>query len=333
MSPLRSLTLSLVASLVLLLGGCDDGISPSDLGGLDPLALVDALNRMASPLQPSGHATANLQAAVPSLAAAGVSLMPTDFPPGATGHTFVYEPETGGWAADSVLTGAPPAGVRVLWYSLDGSGEIAHPPEVRGHIDLEPVEGGASDSLALTVTRSDGGVTLLHLVQGLASTGEPPATNTFRAEGFYSDGSRTVDLVVGSDVSQDTGTGDEDYLLRVALDDPDLEYTLEVEGTVGGASGDTTDVVTATAVRAGATTVMEVSFRVDGDSGGENVSGTLTHRGTLIANIALVGNSYRFSKPNGDPFPSGQATELNSLFGAMSRTGFLVLLNLPLFLP
>lgn len=333
MTPLRSLTLALAASLVLLLGGCNDGTSPSDLGGLDPLALVDALNRMAAPLQPSGHATANLQAALPTLAAEGVSLMPTDFPPEATGHTFVYQSETGDWAADSVLTGAPPAGVRVLWYALDGSGEIAQPPEPRGHIDLEPVEGGASDSLSLTVTRSDGGVTLLDLVQGLASTGDPQATNTFRAEGFYSDGSRTVDLVVTSDASEDSGTGDEDYLLRIALEDPDMEYKLKVEGAVVGATGDTTDVVTVTAVRGGATTVMEVSFRVEGDAGGETVSGTLTHGGTLIANIAVVGNTYRFSKPNGDSFPAGQAAELNSLFGAMTRTGFLIILNLPLFLP
>lgn len=331
MISLRSLALALPASLVLLLGGCDDGTSPSDLGGLDPLALVDGLNQLVAPLQASGEATANLQEALPALTAAGISLLPPEFPTESAGQTFAYDVDAGGFRVDSARGGAPPEGVRVLWYALDGSGEIRQPLELNGRIDLEPREGGASDSLALTVMGPDN-ETLLDLVQGSASTDDDVVTE-FTATGAYSGASRTVDFIVTSDATRGTATGDEDHFLRVALEDPDTQYELQVEGTVGGVSGDTTDVVTATAVRNGATTVMELSFRTAGDSGVQDVSGTLSHDGTLIAKIAVVGSTYRFSKPNGDSFSAGQASELNTLFGAMTRTGFLVLLNLPLFQP
>lgn len=333
MTPLRSLATALTASLVVLLGACDDGTSPSDLAGLDPLALVDDLNQLLTPLQASEAATTNLQDALPALASAGIALLPPDFPAEVAGETFAYHVETGTFRVDSTLTAAPDSGVSVLWYALDGSGEILLPLDSKGRIDLEPVAGGTTDSLALTVTRSDGPVTLLDLVQGRASTGTTVVTETFMATGAYSDGSSTVDLSLAVDGTVDTGTEDEEYLFNVGLQDTDTDYEMRVEGTLAGTSGDSNDLITVTATRGGAATVLEVSFQGDGETGSEEVSGTLSHKGTLIANISVGGNSYRFTQPNGDDFPSGQATELNALFAAMTRTGLQVAVSLPLFLP
>lgn len=331
--PIRPLALALTASLVLLLGGCDDGTSPSDLGGLDPMALARALDDLVVPIPESGQARANLQAALPALAGAGVSPVPPQFSTEVTGQTFAYDPETSDWAVDSSLEGAPPTGVSVLWYTLDGTGEVTQPLEGMGRIDLRPIEGETSDSLALTIRRTEGEVVLLDLVQVFESTGDATVAESFAAAGSYSDGTATVDLSVTSDASRNATTEDEDYLLRVDLEDAATRYELEVEGDVDGASGDVSDRITVTATRGGATTVLDMSFGTTGATGATDASGTLVHDGQVIANVTVVGDSYRFTKPNDDPFPSGQVTELNNLFSTMTRTGFLVVLNLPLFLP
>lgn len=331
--PIRPLALALTASLVLLLGGCDDGTSPSDLGGLDPVALARALDDFLAPLPASGEARANLQAALPALAGAGISPVPPEFSTEATGQTFAYDPETSDWAVDSSLEGAPPTGVSVLWYALDGTGEITQPLEGMGRIDLRPIEGETSDSLGLTIRRTAGEVVLLDLVQVFESTGDATVVESFVAAGSYSDGTTTVDVSITSDASRNATTEDEDYLLRVGLEDATTHYALEVEGDVDGASGDVSDRITVTATRGGAATVLDMSFNTAGATGATDASGTLAHAGQVIANVTVVGNSYRFTKPDDDPFPTGQATDLNNLFSAMTRTGFLVVLNLPLYLP
>lgn len=335
MMPVRLLPLALIASLVLLLGGCDDGTSPSDLGGLDPLELADDLNRLLNPLQASGEGTANLRAALPALTSAGVTPLPPEFPAELIGETFTYDTDLDDWEVDPDFPTAPLEGFGVEWYELDGAGEVSVPLQPRGQIFLRAREGGATDSLALTMTDATAGAsaTLLHVVQSHESTGDAPATQRFTAHGSYSGGSATVDFDIVSDESLDAATQDEDYDLSVSLEDAAIRYRLDVEGGVDAASGDIDDLITATAVHGGQTTVLEMTFHTAGDAGEDEASGTLTHNGDVVANISLAGNSYQFTKPNGDSFPAVQASELNTVFGAMTRTGFLALLNLPLFLP
>lgn len=360
MMSVRQLSLAPIAALLFAVGGCEDGVSPADLGTLDATALTAGLDGLVDPLRAGTEAIANLRIAASDLSDAGVELrtttspvglrlfgstalqprtgpaqvatLPAEFPPEVVGRTFGYDTELEAWAVDETRAGAPADGVRVLWYDLNSAGGVILPPNEMGHSDLEPHEAGPAGSLAVRIVETDesgGTITLVDLVQGGDSDGDVVVTETFSAEGIYSDGLNGVDFMVESNAVTDTNSQDEDYDLRVTMDGAETRYDMRVEGMAREGGERFEDVWSITAVNNGATTTVDLIFlRTDSD---DNVTGTLTHDGQLLANIGATGNSYTFATPDGGSFSPGQSNELNAVLQAMTVRGVQVLFALPLF--
>lgn len=361
MKPLRLLPLTILASVLPVLGGCNDATGPGDLGGLDPDAVTGAMNALAAPLNASTEATSNLGGAVPDLTAAGVQFLRTDrpvrlpsiaavwfdaaleplvplatvdFPPAVRGSTFAFVLDQQAWEVDAARTGAPNDGVRVLWYDLDSQGRIEVPLDELGTIDLTPRTGGAADSLAMTIVEAleSGDLTVLDMVQARETTGTDIVNESFTATGTYADDSSSVDFVIISEEAENAGSGDSSYSLEITLEGADASYVLRVQGSVNGATGGFEDELRATAVHDGSTTVLNVVFRGTNDVQ-EEASGTFEQDGVLIANVDIEGSTFDFSTPDGGSFSPEQGSQLNRLFRALTLNGFEVLFNLPLFLP
>lgn len=363
MMPVRLPIFALLACLLPTLTGCDDGTSTGDgdLGDLDPTTLVVALNNLVAPLDASSTANANLRSAVADLTDAGVEWravesairerarqrlgfatltpvgpvppLPVTFPPEVVGRTFVFDFEAQVWEADDTRTAAPADGIRLIWYTVDGSGRIRFPLDERGHIDLTPGS-GAGEAMDITVveTGEGGSLTLLEFVQNRESTAGDVEVDGFTAAGHYANESASSNFEIASEETLDTETDDGTFDLSVILENQETLYTMEVEGTQAGGSGPFEDRFTATVVRGGASTVLNVTFQGTGTTQEES-SGTLVRNGTLIANVNIAGNTFNFTTPDGGTFSGAQTNELNTLFSAMTRIGFEVLLNLPLVLP
>lgn len=362
MTPVRLSRLAFLPLLLLALSACDDdGTSPGgELGDLEPNELVAAVNALVTPLNASTTATANLTGAIEDLTEAGVAwrtvespfrarardranvqplaldasapALPISIPPELRGETFVFDFEAQQWEVDDTRAGAPADGVRLIWYTVDGSGRIRFPLEERGYIDLTPGTGAGEAMDVLVVESGDAGdVVLLDFVQNRSSTGDAVEVKSITADGFYSDGSLTTDFDLGSEESVETATDDSSYDLEITLEDSETRYSMRVDGTETGA-GVYEDRMTSTVVRGGATTRLEVLFSGSLDTQ-EEASGTLLHNGSLIANIDIEGSAFSFSTPDGAQFSGSQSNALNGLFTVMTRNGFQVLLNLPLIFP
>lgn len=356
MTPSRSPILPLTGLLLLFAAACgDDGTSPADLGSLDPMALATALDELQAPLQASNPAITNLRQSISGLTEAGiefdhpattrftaafrsVALAPPApplavvIPPEALGATFVLDVATMEWVQHESREGAPADGVRIIWYAVDGSGEIALPLTEQGYIDVTPGQNTAADPIMVRIVDTEGSpLTLMDYGQWHDTTSVgTAATEAFGATGFFADATTTVDFSMSSSETADTVSGDEMYELAVTLEDPEVAYELEVSGDVEGASDGYDDLLTATAVHNSATTIMELAFRGTADLQ-ESASGTLAHDGTVVANIDIAGNSFQFSKPGGGTVPADQASELNLLFQEMTLNGFNLIYRIPLF--
>lgn len=354
MTPSRLLKLPLIG-LLLAGAACDDGTSPADLGDLNPFALALALDRLQAPLQASSPALTNLRKAIPSLTAAGIafdrplatrfdaafraaSLVPPapplalEIPPELIGKTFAYEAASAGWAVDESREGAPADGIRILWYAVDGSGEIAQPLVERGYIDLTPGENTPAEPVMVqVVSTGDGGQTLMDYGQWHDTTAVGSAeTEDFGASGFYADASTTVQFSLVSAEAADSETGEESYSLDVTVESPEVAYEMNVSGKVAAGTSVYEDLLTATAVGSAGTTVLDVMFRGTADVQ-EDAGGTLTHDGRVVADVVINGDTFEFSRPGGGSIPAAQASELNLLFQALTLNGFNLIYRIPLF--
>lgn len=336
--PHRFLHPALTAAFVLVLAGCDDGVSPIDLGGLEPVEITAAVDALVAPLQASGEARRNLRNALPDLEEAGVALeWPAEgsvdrFPASVAGHTFAYEASAAAWEVVDSREGAPASGVRVLWYPLDGSGRVVPSSTESGYVDIQPGQNGSLDPVRVRAVRTsdEGSIPLLDLVQGYALTGVGIETESFEASGVYTDGTAAVNFSFASMETANETSGDAAYSLEASLADAQTRYEVEIDGAVDGATQAFDDVITIAVERGGARTVVEVRFQ--GTQGvQEDVSGTVHHGGTEVARVRLVANGYEFTAPDGALLPADQSTRLNRMFEAMSLNWYRVLYELPLF--
>ncbi len=355
MTASRSLSLPLIGLLLLVAAACDDGTSPANLGDLDPVAVAAAVDRLNAPVVASRPALTNLRKAIPSLTAAGVqfdravaarftaafravSLAPPAppvalvIPPEAAGETFIYDPAVSAWVMDETREGAPADGIRVIWYAVDGSSEIALPVTERGYIDLTPGENTPAAPVGVRIVDTGAApLTLMDFGQWHDTvTVGTEESEDFGAAGFYADSATTVDFTILSTQAVDTVAGDEAYELDITLEDPETAYTLELWGVVDGSSGTYEDFFSATVVASGGTTVMEITF--DGVNDVQNHSGgTLTHDAEVVVDIVDNGSAFEFTRPGGGGLPAGQASELNLLFTSLTVTGYNLIYRIPLF--
>lgn len=332
--PRRSLPLALTAGLLLATAGCDDGTSPTDLGGLDPVDLTRAVDALVAPLAASSEARANLRMALPDLEEAGVVMeWPRDdtvdrFPPDVAGRTFAYDASASSWQIVESRTGAPADGVRLLWYPLDSTGRIVNTDQESGHIDLRPGANGPLDPISVqAVSTADGSQALLDFTQGYSVAGSAVTTELFETSGVYADGSSSVNFLFASSESVSQTSGDVGYSLDARLRDTETRYNVEIDGSVTGATNAFDDVITATVERNGVSTVVEVRFRGSGGAD-EVVTGAIRHAGAQVASVGLTGDRYEFTDPDGNTITGTQATQLNRLFSTLTLNWYLVLVDL-----
>lgn len=332
----RPLKLPAIGLLLLAFAACDDGTSPADLGDLRPFDLAVELDQLNAPLQASRGAIQNLRLVLPTLIDAGVELVsPVTFPAEVAGRTFVYDPDNLAWEVDETREDAPADGVRVVWYAIDGSNEIADPLTERGYIELRPGDDAALDPVVLEIVDADGTVTLMDFEQWYlpAPTGGEEAEE-WGAAGFYADGTTTVDFSLDCEdpafceiaAEEPSGSGSFDAV----MEDSDTRYHLQATGTVDAATEAYDLILTATAVSSQGTTVMEINFEGAGQVQ-EQAGGTIRHDGEVVLDIVISGSAFEFTKPGGGSLPAGQASEVNLLFRALTLNGFNLLYQLPLF--
>ena len=99
------------------------------------------------------------------------------------GGTFVYSRLDQQWVLDESRSDAPADAVRVMWYELDGAGELAVPLVEMGPMDLTAA-GGELDRLGVRVVDDQLGV-VLDFTQGYSES----VSGTGTLERFAADGS------------------------------------------------------------------------------------------------------------------------------------------------
>lgn len=337
--------LPVLALPILVLAGCDDGTSSGgDLGDFDPAAVVAAVDQLVRPIQATAptNAIINLERAYPSLSGLGVVLPDEPGSPGVQipdellGTTLAYDPAEGAWVPDDTRTGAPADALRVLWYVLDGAGNIQTPLTEQGYMDLTEagLAVGIQQGLGASAVETLGGgtATVLELVQGYEATQGATETVRFGGAGAYDDGASEVDFSFLSEVVRDTLAGGEEESLNVVLSDATTYYEVEASGSVNGATGAVLDQVTETIMVDGVTTVVDVTISSTG--GGEQLvetEGSVRHAGALVATISTTENGQLiFADADGQELTGTARSAIQALYGSL-QYGLYVIETLPLY--
>lgn len=346
----RSAFLSII--LLGVLAGCDDDSSSTGVlpGDFDASAVEAAVDNLVDPLQASAEAGTVLRAAFPTLADSGVVfdrarsvdrvpgrtgfplvdiLAQVELPPELLGSTFVFT-QSIGWEVDAERTAAPDDAVRVIWYATDPSGGTIFPETERGYMDLTDASDATIDQLGLRIvnTTGDSSVVVAELTQSYVTSPETQWEDHFEAAGFYSNGDDVVDFELSSDASGDDQTGNQQYTLDVSMVGQDASFALSVSGVVDGSTGTSEEDLTSTVTTGGATTTLDLDIVIA--TGTEEGTGTLSYKGTTLADVTIAEGRFDFTTPSGDRFGSGLETDLENLARGMYLAGYIVMLNLPL---
>ena len=343
-------------ALLILLPGCDLGTDPGEgLAGLEPAAAEQAVSDLLVPLQSLIEPGQLLRQAMDSLADRGVAFSRTgsggteeiasglpaagirpvsgtaavEFPQEIQGQTIIWSDSASNWIPDPDRTGAPAEGIRVIWYSTDLSFDVIVPVTELGYMDLTDRDTLTWSRLGTEVVSTDRSLETVLADFTQAYDTASTSDEYIETRGLYSDGSEDIEFVITLEGAEDVTTGDADLDFRVAMAAPGVEYSLSQVGTVTGSTGNTDQIVTASVVREGVITLVELDLTVT-ETGGQSGTGTLTHDGTVIAEITVDGQQYRYSGTNGNELTDRQKAQLDNLVRTLQSAGVLVLFNLPL---
>jgi hypothetical protein len=346
-------TSHLVAPLLALvaMAACNDSTSPGQTVDINAQDVLIAIESLVIPVRLSLNATTTLNDAVESLTDQGVefdrrgtrigeqlgieltsAVSDVVFPPDFIGQTVVLDPETDTWVIDPDLTGAPSDGIRVLWYERLGD-IIVFPLIQEGHIDLTDED--TADPLSRLgvsiVTETNAGTLVLaDFLRGLEVTYEGDTEmEHVEASGTYGDAVTRVGFNVVSDIALDTLTSAEQANIDLTVFEADtgLSYRVVLDQSRMNIDDLYTGDWTITVVQNSVTTVLTLVVPED-----ENPTGTLSHGGTVIADVEFVSNQFRFTTPQGQQISSGQANNLSILTQAMLIGWAEVVNYLPLYI-
>lgn len=357
----RSLPLAAVA---LLAAGCGDGNDPTDpLENFDAAALTTAMDATFAPIESSGEPTwvlADFYGSVLVPQADGGALVraprvsgprsralsgggivevqrtlglsaQSDIPAEIQGKTFIYNPDTAAWEVDASRTGAPATGVRVVWYAIDATGMYVLPLQERGYIDITDEDTATRERIGVEIVRTAGGtVTLSDFIYGSGYSDDGTTWQEhYEITGFFGDGTQQVDVAVTIGTEGTWSTLDETHAWDIRFEGTQGSYRSVMSGSWDNATSSYEETFLVTVNRAGATTVLDLSFTGDDVSG--TGTGTLSHEGALIANITFGEQNMVLTKAGGGSFTSQQQSELQTVILTMFVYGPMVLLNLPFF--
>ena len=334
-SKLRFLPLALFG---LAAGGCGDSTDTGDvLADLNVPEITEVMEALAAPIEASAEANSVLASFFDSVTAgipiaARSTLLPladspvrpfsgagsfrvlTGIPAELLGRTFVWSTTEETWVSDDSRAGAPADGLRVIWYALDQGGNVAVPLVERGYIDVRDVSTPALGRLAIEAVRTAGGtLTVADYVYGHGhSDDDVDWTDFVTVEGTFTDGADAVDLDLQLDEAGNWVSGDATYRWSIAFDGPVGSYTWVVDGAFNGETGSDTGTWDVAVNRDGVATILALQFEGVGDG-----SGTLSHRGVVIADVDMVSEGYVLGNPRGGSFTTEQVTRLETVISTM----------------
>ncbi|GIW51572.1 MAG: hypothetical protein KatS3mg081_0927 [Gemmatimonadales bacterium] len=224
------------------------------------------------------------------------------FPQEILGKTFEYDPASRRYRLSDrpVVPELENKGVRFLLYQVDPAlRDVVSPLRETGFADL--TDESSTSSKTLGVKAVIDAQTLLDYDAGATTTS---ASFTLSAGGFVSDGSTVIDFEITQTFSQ---AGIETRYLVAA---PEKDVSLEFQGSIS-LGGQTS--VKLTVLHGGNTTVIEAS----GTQG--SITGTITHNGTRVINIAGTSDNPVFTSPSGASVRADQAEALRRLFGTVDQ--------------
>jgi hypothetical protein len=337
------------AALVLAVAaGCNDSDQGVVIEDLDVASVQLTVQDLVVPINASVEASSVLQDAFEDLTDQGLEFdradrpvplalaafdgavelptaLPTVIPAELLGRTFVYDVAQDTWVADDARTGAPADGVRVIWYDLDGFGELILPPVEQGYTDLVPADAGGMNRLDVLVVNDTGDspVALADLVHGYRMSGTDPDTTYYEAQGFYGDGQvQTTFDIDGTSTESTTGALVSDVFM-IDLTRGSQRYLLEVDATIGD-----TEHYTGTVEQGSVRTVVDLQLAQTGQQGG-----SVSHNGSVVATILYNGGQFEFVPPGGGDFSGSQQQQLLVLTQTLLLAGLNLPLAMPLFFP
>ena len=348
---LRFLPLALVAFVAT---ACDDSSTdPEDLlADLDASAITTAIEANAAPMEASlgasyllsdfyfsvlggGQGSFDRHAALERVESApvrtlmrNVAVEVQEVPEELLGKTFVWDVDQQSWVVDEGRAGAPGNGVRVIWYATDDFGAPTLPLTERGYIDITDQSTSAMERLGVTVVRTAGGtITLSDFVYGYAGSDDDVVySHEASIVGYFSDGTDRVDVDIALETAGNWTSGDESADWDMFFDGPEGSYHWVMTGDFDGATEQGDADLLITVVQDGDVTVLDLATdETLGDAG----TGTLTHKGVLIANINIANEEMTFTKPGGGAFTGQQAVRLEQIVSGMVVYGIFLLFYLP----
>lgn len=336
MKRLRSLRILPLAALVGL-GACGDSSPTGPDLSFDPTPVQDLMRAHVATFQASYGANAFLAAALQDLEPLGVTFEPMDpapvvspqvvFPPELMGATFVYDPAEEAWVVDDTATGAPPEGIRVTWYAMDGA-RFPITSQVLGHIDLTDQDADGLSRLGVKVVATVSGapVTLTEYTVGSVKTGDVEWTERFEAVGWVDDGTRRLDFDIRGEGSGNEDTGDTTFSYDMLVEGPEGSYELELDRVVDGATETTDETWLVTVQESTGTTELLLGF--SGSTNAPDIAGTLRHAGQIVARIAAAsGGTLEYTTADGERYSGTERQQLESLIATMVSTAGYYLLN------
>lgn len=339
--------------LVALVGltACGDSTSPGETIDIDAQDVLIAIETLVIPVRLSLNATTTLDDAIEDLTDQGVEfdrrgsrigeqlgidLVPTVsnvvFPPDVIGQTIVFDPNLESWVVDPDRTGAPSDGIRVLWYERLNDA-ILFPLVEEGYIDLTDED----DTTPLSrlgvriVTEADQATVLLaDLIRAAEVTYEGDTEiEHVQAGGIYGDAERRIDLDVVSDIALDTLTAAEQATIDLTVSEigAGRSYRVVLDQSRTGIDDPYIGDWEVTVVQNGVTTVLTLDVPLN-----DTPTGTLSHGGSVIADVVLESGQFRFTTPRGNQVSSGQASNLSVMAQAMLLGWAEVINYLPIYI-
>jgi hypothetical protein len=296
-------TLALIALGTLALGACGDGTSDpatDPLAGLDELALYAATADRLSLLQATEEPHQNLRQAVG---------WPRGSYEGLFGTARVFE--TGvGWVADEeALIG--PDEIRVAWYRFTGDA-MAMPPTVRGHASLLRLTHPTLTAVRVNLVHESAGVVGDYALRVGTTATAQTSTDHLWASGLLGNGSRNLEFTLNQE--EILGLASWDQMLTLMLAEGAFAYNATVIADSTMATGATSVDFTATVTLDGVASRVDIELDVDA-AGTMTGTGSITHAGTRIANLAAAGPDLQitFTRPDGGTFSAAQQLRLRTL--------------------
>lgn len=233
------------------------------------------------------------------------------FPADLLGATLIYNPTTGEYEVDPAATGAPANGIRVILYAVD---PILHEPveplDAVGYLDVTDESNVAADRVGIVAVIGD-----VTYIDYLGSATVLTDGLIFAAAGYLFDGTTQVNFDLSHSWSTATG-----LVLTYDIDVPSastaIQAELHLDPTAETAS------YALTVEHQGETVTLDVTGSATA------LSGTVSHNGVTVAEVAGTPDEPVFTDGDGNPLSNEQIQALAELFGSITAiiSGFDVLL-------